>query len=124
MSFEIFTDSSASLMPEQIEKHHITSFCAPPTIYRFLIQEDLTQYDFSSCLHWSTAGEPLSEEVFNKWKEITGKEIREGFGQTETTLSLFNYGNEPIKPATPVNNIFLFSKLILFTMPLPLSSQL
>ena len=85
---------------KQIEKHHITSFCAPPTIYRFLIQEDLTQYDFSSCLHWSTAGEPLSEEVFNKWKEITGKEIREGFGQTETTLSLFNYGNERIKPGS------------------------
>lgn len=85
---------------KQIEKHHITSFCAPPTIYRFLIQEDLSQYNFSSCLHWSTAGEPLSEEVFNKWKEITGKEIREGFGQTETTLSLFNYGNERIKPGS------------------------
>lgn len=85
---------------EQIQKHHITSFCAPPTIYRFLIQEDLSKYDFSSCEHWSTAGEPLSEEVFNKWKEITGKEIREGFGQTETTLSLFNYGNEKIKPGS------------------------
>ncbi len=85
---------------EQIQKHHITSFCAPPTIYRFLIQEDLSKFDFSSCEHWSTAGEPLSEEVFNKWKEITGKEIREGFGQTETTLSLFNYGNEKIKPGS------------------------
>ena len=84
----------------QIEKHHITSFCAPPTIYRFLIQEDLSDIDFSSCQHWSTAGEPLSEEVWNRWKEITGKEIREGFGQTETTLSLFNYGNEPIKPGS------------------------
>ena len=85
---------------DQIQKHHITSFCAPPTIYRFLIQEDLTKYDFSSCEHWSTAGEPLSDEVFNKWKEITGKEIHEGFGQTETTLSLFNYGNEKIKPGS------------------------
>ena len=85
---------------DQIQKHHITSFCAPPTIYRFLIQEDLSKYDFSSCEHWSTAGEPLSEEVWNKWKEITGKEIREGFGQTETTLSLFNYGNEKIKPGS------------------------
>ncbi len=85
---------------EQIQKHNITSFCAPPTIYRFLIQEDLSKYDFSSCEHWSTAGEPLSEEVFNKWKNITGKEIREGFGQTETTLSLFNYGNERIKPGS------------------------
>ncbi|MCR4790341.1 MAG: AMP-binding protein [Treponemataceae bacterium] len=85
---------------EQIQKHGITSFCAPPTIYRFLIQEDLSKYDFSTCEHWSTAGEPLSDEVFNKWKAITGKEIREGFGQTETTLSLFNYGNEPIKPGS------------------------
>lgn len=85
---------------EQIQKHHITSFCAPPTIYRFLIQEDLSKYDFSTCEHWSTAGEPLSEEVWNKWKKITGKEIREGFGQTETTLSLLNYGNEPIKPGS------------------------
>ena len=85
---------------EQIQKHHITSFCAPPTIYRFLIQEDLTKYDFSSCEHWSTAGEPLSEEVFNKWKQITGKEIHEGFGQTETTLSLLNFGNEKIKPGS------------------------
>lgn len=85
---------------DQIQKHHITSFCAPPTIYRFLIQEDLKKYNFSSCEHWSTAGEPLSEEVFNKWKSVTGKEIHEGFGQTETTLSLFNYGNEKIKPGS------------------------
>lgn len=85
---------------KQIEKHHITSFCAPPTIYRFLIQEDLSKFDFSTCEHWSTAGEPLSEEVFEKWKEITGKEIREGFGQTETTLSLFNYAGEKIKPGS------------------------
>ena len=85
---------------KQIEKHNITSFCAPPTIYRFLIQEDLSKYNFSSCKHWSTAGEPLSEEVFNKWKEVTGKEIHEGFGQTETTLSLLNFGNEKIKPGS------------------------
>lgn len=85
---------------KQIEKYHITSFCAPPTIYRFLIQEDLSKYDFSSCVHWSTAGEPLSEEVFNKWKQQTGREILEGFGQTETTLSLFNFGDEKIKPGS------------------------
>lgn len=84
----------------QIEKYRVTSFCAPPTIFRFLIQEDLSKYDFSSCGHWSTAGEPLSEEVFYKWKKITGCEIREGFGQTETTLSLFNYGDEKIKPGS------------------------
>ena len=101
---------------DQIQKHHITSFCAPPTIYRFLIQEDLSKYDFSSCEHWSTAGEPLSDEVFNKWKEITGKEIHEGFGQTETTLSLFNYGNEKIKPGSlgksaPYYNVTLLDEM-------------
>lgn len=85
---------------KQIEKYHISSFCAPPTIYRFLIQEDLSKYDFSSCVHWSTAGEPLSEEVFNKWKQQTGREILEGFGQTETTLSLFNFGDEKLKPGS------------------------
>ena len=84
----------------QVEKHKITSFCAPPTIYRFLIQEDLSSYDLSSLEHCSTAGEPLSDEVFNKWKSLTGLELREGFGQTETTLSIFNFGNEKVKPGS------------------------
>lgn len=82
-----------------IQKYRITSFCAPPTIYRFLIQEDLSGYDLSSLLHCTTAGEPLSDEVFNRWKQITGLSIREGFGQTETTLSLLNFaGDSMIKP--------------------------
>ena len=84
----------------QVEKHKITSFCAPPTIYRFLIQEDLSSYDLSSLEHCSTAGEPLSDEVFNKWKSLTGLELREGFGQTETTLSILNFGNEKFKPGS------------------------
>ncbi|MCQ2612428.1 MAG: AMP-binding protein [Treponemataceae bacterium] len=84
----------------KIEAYHITSFCAPPTIYRFLIQEDLSKYDLSSLKHCSTAGEALSDEVYNKWLEITGLELREGFGQTETTLSLFNFGNEKVKPGS------------------------
>ena len=84
----------------QVQKHRITTFCAPPTIYRFLIQEDLSDIDFSSLTHCSTAGEPLSEEVFNKWKEITGLEITEGFGQSETTVSLFNFEGEKIKPGS------------------------
>ncbi|NLM01526.1 MAG: AMP-binding protein [Treponema sp.] len=85
---------------KQVEKYKITSFCAPPTIYRFLIQEDLSVFDLSSLEHCSTAGEPLSEEVFNKWKNITGLELKEGFGQTETTLSLLNFGNEKVKPGS------------------------
>ena len=85
---------------KKIEEYKITSFCAPPTIYRFLIQEDLSGFDLSSLEHCSTAGEPLSEEVFNRWKELTGLELKEGFGQTETALSLFNFGNERVKPGS------------------------
>ncbi len=84
----------------KIEEYKITSFCAPPTIYRFLIQEDLSGFDLSSLEHCSTAGEPLSEEVFNRWKELTGLELKEGFGQTETALSLFNFGDEGVKPGS------------------------
>ncbi len=84
----------------QVQKHKVTTFCAPPTIYRFLIKEDLSGIDLSSLTHCSTAGEPLSEEVFNQWKRITGLEITEGFGQSETTVSLFNFGGEPIKPGS------------------------
>ena len=83
-----------------LEKYQITSFCAPPTIYRFLIQEDLSGFDLSSLEHCSTAGEPLSEEVFNQWKRITGLQITEGFGQSETTVSLFNFGDQPVKPGS------------------------
>ncbi|MBO8451095.1 MAG: AMP-binding protein [Spirochaetes bacterium] len=84
----------------KIEEYRITSFCAPPTIYRFLIQEDLSGFDLSSLEHCSTAGEPLSEEVFNQWKKLTGLELKEGFGQTETALSLFNFGDEKVKPGS------------------------
>ena len=84
----------------QVEKHHVTTFCAPPTIYRYLIKEDLSNIDLSSLKHCSTAGEPLSEEVFNRWKEITGLEIHEGFGQSETTVCLFNFDGEKIKPGS------------------------
>ncbi|MBR6215110.1 MAG: AMP-binding protein, partial [Spirochaetaceae bacterium] len=84
----------------QVEKHRVTTFCAPPTIYRYLIKEDLSGIDLSSLVHCSTAGEPLSEEVFNRWKEITGLEIHEGFGQSETTVCLFNFEGEKIKPGS------------------------
>ncbi len=84
----------------QVEKHHVTTFCAPPTIYRYLIKEDLSGIDLSSLTHCSTAGEPLADEVFNKWLELTGHEIHEGFGQTETTVCIFNFDGEKIKPGS------------------------
>jgi len=71
-----------------IGKYHVTTFCAPPTIYRFFIKEDLTAFDLSSLRACYIAGEPLNPEVFRRWKEITGLEMREGFGQTETPVMI------------------------------------
>jgi acetyl-CoA synthetase len=76
---------------ETIEKHKITSFCAPPTIYRFLIKEDLSKYDLSSIKMSSTAGEPLNPEVYSQFKKATGLNIIEGFGQTESTVLCANF---------------------------------
>lgn len=76
---------------EKIEKYQIKTFCAPPTIYRFMLQNDITKYDLSSLVHCSTAGEPLNPEIFNRFKSITGLEILNGFGQTETTVIVANY---------------------------------
>lgn len=85
---------------ETMERLKLTTFCAPPTVYRFLIQEDLTKYDFSSLKHAETAGEPLNPEVYNRFMEATGLAIHEGFGQTETTVILANYGWDPVKPGS------------------------
>lgn len=75
-------------MIKMIVKHKVTSFCAPPTIYRFLIREDLSKYDLSSLRHLSTAGEALNSAVYDTMLKLTGLKIYEGFGQTETTLSI------------------------------------
>jgi len=77
-------------------KYNITTFCAPPTMYRFFIKEDLSKYDLSSIKYATTAGEALNPEVFNQFKKATGLTIMEGFGQTETTLSIANFvGSTP-----------------------------
>ena len=73
------------------KKYNITTFCAPPTMYRFFIKEDLSKYDLSSIEYATTAGEALNPEVFNRFYEATGLKIMEGFGQTETTLSIANF---------------------------------
>ncbi len=79
-----------------VSRHKITSFCAPPTIYRFFIKEDMRKYDFSALKHCSVAGEPLNPEVYNKFKEFTGLSLTEGYGQTEMTVTLAVYpGIEP-----------------------------
>ncbi len=78
------------IMP-MFKKYGITTFCAPPTMYRFFIKQDLSHYDLSSIKHASTAGEAMNPEVFNRFREATGLSIMEGFGQTETTLVLGNF---------------------------------
>ena len=75
-------------MLEIISKYRLTSFCAPPTIYRFFIREDLKKYDFSALKHCSVAGEPLNPEIFDRFLEGTGIKLRECYGQTELTVSL------------------------------------
>ncbi len=71
-------------------KYNITTFCAPPTMYRMLIKQDLRGYDLSSIKHATTAGEALNPEVFRQFEAQTGLQIYEGFGQTETTLCIGN----------------------------------
>ncbi len=71
-------------------KYNITSFCAPPTMYRFFIKEDLSKYDLSSIKYATTAGEALNPEVFYQFKKATGLTIMESFGQTETTMAISN----------------------------------
>ena len=71
-----------------MEKYRINSFCAPPTVFRFLIREDVKSFDLSALDRCTIAGEALNPSVFEKWKELTGISLREGFGQTETTLTV------------------------------------
>ena len=93
------TYAISHLITAIIEKK-VNTFCAPPTIYRFLIKEDLSQFDFSNIQYACTAGEPLPPEVFNRFKEYTGLEIKEGFGQTETTLALGTFIWMEAKPGS------------------------
>ena len=79
---------TADKILRQIEPYRITSFCAPPTVYRFLIHEDFSHYALSSLRYCCTAGEALNPAVFDRFKELTGISLMEGFGQTETTMTL------------------------------------
>ncbi len=73
------------------KEHNITTFCAPPTMYRFMIKEDLSKFDLSTIKHASIAGEALNPEVFNQFKKATGISIMEGFGQSESTVMIGNF---------------------------------
>lgn len=83
---------------DRLVEYQVTTFCAPPTIYRFLVKEDLEKWDLSCIKHASTAGEALNFEIFKVFKEKTGLEIREAFGQTETTLIIGNLEGAQNRP--------------------------
>ncbi len=76
---------------EKISKYKVTTFCAPPTMFRFMLQEDVTKYDLSCIHNCGIAGEPLNPEVYKKWYELTGLKLREGFGQSESPVLLATY---------------------------------
>ena len=87
-------------MLDKIVKYRPATFCAPPTMFRFMIQEDLSGYDLSFIKHCSTAGEPLNPEVYYKWKELTGLELCEGFGQSESPVLLANFDGFTPRPGS------------------------
>lgn len=91
-----FDDFNANEIMQMIEKYKITTFCAPPTVYRVLVRMNLKKYDLSHLQTAATAGEALNPKVYEKFLMQTGMKIMEGFGQTETTLTIGNLaGMEP-----------------------------
>ena len=91
---------NAQKLLETMESLKLTTFCAPPTIYRFFIKEDLSKYDLSTIKHAGIAGEPLNPEVFYQFKAATGLPVTEGFGQSETSVILANFEWFDIKPGS------------------------
>ncbi|MEE0898154.1 MAG: AMP-binding protein, partial [Acutalibacteraceae bacterium] len=87
---------AAEILP-MFAKHNITTFCAPPTMLRMLIKQDISQYDLSSVKHMTTAGEALNPEVYRQFEKITGLQILEGFGQSESTMIIGNMTGAPHK---------------------------
>jgi len=83
-----------------IQNYRITSLCAPPTIFRFLIREDMSKYDLSSLKYCTIAGEALNPSVFNAFYKLTGIKLMEGFGQTETTLTICTFPWTTPKPGS------------------------
>ncbi|NXA52251.1 ACSM3 synthetase, partial [Nothocercus julius] len=88
---------SPSLVFESLSKYPITVFCAAPTAYRMFVQQKLSSYKFRSLRHCVSAGEPINPEVMREWKEHTGLDIYEGYGQTETVLICGNFKGMKVK---------------------------
>ncbi len=85
---------------ELLARYPITTFCAPPTAYRLLVQENIKSYQISALRHCVGAGEPLNPEVIDAWREATGLTIRDGYGQTETVLLCGNFPTEEVRPGS------------------------
>ncbi|WP_299584267.1 AMP-binding protein [uncultured Sunxiuqinia sp.] len=87
-------------MLQVISQYKINTFCAPPTVYRFMIREDFSKYDLSSLKYCTVAGEPLNAEVYNRFLKLTGIRLMEGFGQTETVLAIATFPWMKPKPGS------------------------
>jgi acetyl-CoA synthetase len=83
-----------------LDQAKITTFCAPPTLYRLLVQADLSRHDLSGLRHCTSAGEPLNPEVIRVWEESTGLTIYDAYGQTETTCLVANFRAMPVRPGS------------------------
>lgn len=104
-----------SALLKRLSDDKVTTFCAPPTLYRFLIKEDLASYDLSALQHCTIAGEALNPEVYEQFFKATGLEIKEGYGQTEMTLAVVTNYWEKTKPGSmgkpsPIYNIVLLDE--------------
>ena len=104
MGATLFVSQAPKFEPQMtltmLGRAKITSFCAPPTVYRILVRENLSEYDLSSVRHCTSAGEPLNPEVIRIWQNATGSQIYDGYGQTETVNVLANYRCMPVKPGS------------------------
>ena len=98
-AYDMVTFVPARLL-EKMAKHKVTTFCAPPTVYRYLVRQDFTKYDLSSLVHCTTAGEALNGEIYNRFLEKTGIKMKEGYGQTELTLTIGNFDGMEPKPGS------------------------
>ncbi len=103
---------AADILP-LFAKYQISTFCAPPTMYRMLIKQDISKYDLSSIKHATVAGEALNPEVFKQFYNATGLTLMEGFGQTETTLSIANLTGMNPKPGSMGKPVPLYDIQIL-----------
>ncbi len=103
---------AADILP-LFAKYQISTFCAPPTMYRMLIKQDISKYDLSSIKHATVAGEALNPEVFKQFYNATGLTLMEGFGQTETTLSIANLTGMNPKPGSMGKPVPLYDIRIL-----------